>query len=208
MVGAKSLDISATLRPRGLSLLTSLDVCKGYCGRLECQAEGRSENERIAPDFTRLNRKAPNRFCPRSYSSRPRSNEPFTPAQCQIICRCSSLHNAFQLEEFQFCCNFGRRPLDSKQCSLNAQIWFPSQALCQQTLDDWTAKFSPLGTRLAELTSDSTSGPSKGSVSLRDLASADIILTTPEKWDSITRRWKEHAFLVSTILRDVEKEIE
>ncbi|CAM9813986.1 unnamed protein product [Ectocarpus sp. 6 AP-2014] len=75
----------------------------------------------------------------------------------------------------------------------------PIKALCQQTLDDWTAKFSPLGIRLAELTSDSTSGPSKGSVSLRDLASADVILTTPEKWDSITRRWKEHAFLVGTV---------
>lgn len=74
--------------------------------------------------------------------------------------------------------------------------YYDSQALCQQTLDDWTAKFSPLGIRLTELTSDSTSGPSKGSVSLRDLASADIILTTPEKWDSITRRWKEHSFLV------------
>lgn len=71
------------------------------------------------------------------------------------------------------------------------------QALCQQTLDDWTAKFAPLGIRLAELTSDSSSGAaSKGSVSLRDLASADVILTTPEKWDSVTRRWKEHAFLV------------
>lgn len=83
-----------------------------------------------------------------------------------------------------------------------------SQALCQQTLDDWTAKFSPLGIRLAELTSDSTSGPSKGSVSLRDLASADVILTTPEKWDSITRRWKEHAFLVCTVLRYIANEIE
>lgn len=74
--------------------------------------------------------------------------------------------------------------------------YFLRQALCQQTLDDWTAKFSPLGIRLAELTSDSTSGSSKGPVSLRDLASADVILTTPEKWDSVTRRWKEHAFLV------------
>ncbi|CAB1111432.1 unnamed protein product [Ectocarpus sp. CCAP 1310/34] len=82
------------------------------------------------------------------------------------------------------------------------------KALCQQTLDDWTAKFSPLGIRLAELTSDSTSGPSKGSVSLRDLASADVILTTPEKWDSITRRWKEHAFLVCTVLQNIEYEIE
>lgn len=69
------------------------------------------------------------------------------------------------------------------------------QALCQQMLDDWGAKFGAFGIRLAELTSDSTAGPASGS--LRDLASADIILTTPEKWDSITRRWKEHAFLVS-----------
>lgn len=73
------------------------------------------------------------------------------------------------------------------------------QALCQQTLDDWTAKFSPLKLRLAELTSDSASGPSQGS--LREIAKADIILTTPEKWDSVTRRWKEHQFLVKTIYR-------
>lgn len=68
----------------------------------------------------------------------------------------------------------------------------PRQALCQQTLEDWNLKFSPLGVRLSELTSDSTSY----SGSLRDLASADIIVTTPEKWDSVTRRWKDHAFLV------------
>ena len=74
------------------------------------------------------------------------------------------------------------------------------QALCQQTLDDWTAKFAPLGIRLAELTSDSSSSASRGLVSLRDLASADVILTTPEKWDSVTRRWKEHAFLVRRLI--------
>lgn len=62
-------------------------------------------------------------------------------------------------------------------------------------MDDWTAKFSPLGLRLAELTSDSSN--IAGSGSLRDLAAANIILSTPEKWDSVTRRWKEHAFLVS-----------
>eukprot|EP00903_Cladosiphon_okamuranus_P018895 g17378.t1 len=73
------------------------------------------------------------------------------------------------------------------------------KALCQQTLDDWTAKFAPLGVRLTELTSDSSSSASNGSVSLRDLASADVILTTPEKWDSVTRRWKAHAFLVGTV---------
>ncbi|CAM9497637.1 unnamed protein product, partial [Discosporangium mesarthrocarpum] len=73
----------------------------------------------------------------------------------------------------------------------------PIKALCQQTLDDWTAKFSSLGLRLAELTSDVNA--LKGGTHLRDLASADVVLTTPEKWDSVTRRWKEHAFLVGTV---------
>jgi superfamily II RNA helicase len=71
----------------------------------------------------------------------------------------------------------------------------PLKALCQQTLDLWTAKFGPLGLRLAEVTGDSNSMQG----SLRDIAAADIILTTPEKWDSVTRASREHAFLIGSV---------
>jgi DEAD/DEAH box helicase len=71
----------------------------------------------------------------------------------------------------------------------------PLKALCQQTLDLWTAKFGPLGLRLAEVTGDSNSVQG----SLRDIAAADIILTTPEKWDSVTRASREHAFLIGSV---------
>ncbi|KAG5177835.1 P-loop containing nucleoside triphosphate hydrolase protein [Tribonema minus] len=73
----------------------------------------------------------------------------------------------------------------------------PLKALCQQTLDQWTAKFAPLGLRLAEVTGDSA-GPI-GAAALRDIAAADIILTTPEKWDSATRMSHERAFLIGSV---------
>ena len=32
-----------------------------------------------------------------------------------------------------------------------------------------------------------------------DLAAATLILTTPEKWDSLTRRWTENFFLIASV---------
>jgi ATP-dependent DNA helicase HFM1/MER3 len=69
----------------------------------------------------------------------------------------------------------------------------PTKALCSERQRDWTAKFSPVGLKCAELTGDSDT------TDVRNVQSANIIITTPEKWDSITRKWKDHEKLMRLI---------
>ncbi|CAN9083858.1 unnamed protein product [Alternaria alternata] len=69
----------------------------------------------------------------------------------------------------------------------------PAKALCSERQRDWEAKFNQLGLKCAQLTGDSDAGD------LRNVQSANIIITTPEKWDSMTRRWKDHEKLMRLI---------
>ena len=69
----------------------------------------------------------------------------------------------------------------------------PTKALCAERQRDWEAKFTPLGLKCAELTGDSDG------VDVRNVQSANIIITTPEKWDSITRKWKDHQRLMQLV---------
>ncbi|KAF2874303.1 nucleotide-sugar transporter-domain-containing protein [Massariosphaeria phaeospora] len=69
----------------------------------------------------------------------------------------------------------------------------PTKALCSERQRDWQKKFSTLGLNCAELTGDSDVAD------LRNVQSANIIVTTPEKWDSITRKWKDHDKLMRLI---------
>ncbi len=69
----------------------------------------------------------------------------------------------------------------------------PTKALCSERQRDWEAKFNSVGLKCAELTGDSDAA------NLRNVQSANIIITTPEKWDSITRRWKDHERLMGMI---------
>ncbi|KOM38281.1 hypothetical protein LR48_Vigan03g166300 [Vigna angularis] len=57
----------------------------------------------------------------------------------------------------------------------------PSKALVQEKLRDWNKKFGPLGINCLELTGDSES------YTPRNILEADIILTTPEKFDAVSR---------------------
>ncbi|OMO69422.1 hypothetical protein COLO4_29060 [Corchorus olitorius] len=57
----------------------------------------------------------------------------------------------------------------------------PSKALVQEKLRDWNQKFGALGISCLELTGDNES------YSIRNIQEADIILTTPEKFDAVTR---------------------
>uniref|UniRef100_A0A1B0D1B5 Helicase ATP-binding domain-containing protein n=1 Tax=Phlebotomus papatasi TaxID=29031 RepID=A0A1B0D1B5_PHLPP len=71
----------------------------------------------------------------------------------------------------------------------------PTRALCSEIFEKWEEKFSQLAMRCCEVT---------GETSVTDLAELEkyhIILTTPEKWDSLTRRWRENInFLMSVRL--------
>lgn len=70
----------------------------------------------------------------------------------------------------------------------------PNKSLCQQKAKEWSAKFSVVNQKVIELTGDSD--PKE---SLLNVAKASIIVTTPEKWDSMTRTWRDHIYLMSNI---------
>jgi ATP-dependent DNA helicase HFM1/MER3 len=69
----------------------------------------------------------------------------------------------------------------------------PTKSLCSERQRDWESKFSKIGLKCAELTGDSDAAD------LRNVQSANIIITTPEKWDSMTRKWKDHEKLMKLI---------
>lgn len=70
----------------------------------------------------------------------------------------------------------------------------PMKALVRERVSDWRNR---LGLKLVELTGDSLPDA-------RDVARASIIVTTPEKFDGITRNWKTRHFVqqVSLVIMD------
>ena len=65
----------------------------------------------------------------------------------------------------------------------------PLKALVRERMTDWGRKFvSMLGYSLQELTGDSAPDA-------RALASADILCTTPEKWDGVSRHWQQRGYV-------------
>ena len=69
----------------------------------------------------------------------------------------------------------------------------PIKALCAERQDDWQRKFASHGLECAELTGDTDYQQ------LRKVQQANIIITTPEKWDSVTRKWRDNSKLVQLI---------
>ena len=70
----------------------------------------------------------------------------------------------------------------------------PNKALCSQRYSEWSKAFGSLHLSVVEVTGDSDM-----SQSLSRVAKASIVITTPEKWDSLTRTWRKHAFLLGSI---------
>jgi ATP-dependent DNA helicase HFM1/MER3 len=69
----------------------------------------------------------------------------------------------------------------------------PTKSLCAERQRDWQSKFGTLDLQVAELTGDTDS------TELRNVQHASIIVTTPEKWDSVTRKWKDHKKLMQMV---------
>ncbi|KAK5626072.1 hypothetical protein RRF57_001787 [Xylaria bambusicola] len=69
----------------------------------------------------------------------------------------------------------------------------PTKSLCSEKTRDWQAKFSHMNLHCVELTGDTSQAEA------RRIGSASIIVTTPEKWDSITRKWKDHMRLLELV---------
>ncbi|KAH8061343.1 hypothetical protein JL720_13453 [Aureococcus anophagefferens] len=80
---------------------------------------------------------------------------------------------------------------------LKAVYVAPLKALARERLKDWRKKFGELGLSVLELT-----GATPAARALRD---ADVLITTPEKWDGVTRQWRRrdyarHAALLCALL--------
>ena len=69
----------------------------------------------------------------------------------------------------------------------------PTKSLCAERHKDWQAKFGPLGVDCMEFTGDTDQWQT------RKMGAAGIIVTTPEKWDSMTRKWKDHRKLMQLV---------
>ena len=69
----------------------------------------------------------------------------------------------------------------------------PTKSLCSERIRDWQKKFSHLNLACAELTGDTSQAE------MSRVGAASIIITTPEKWDSITRKWKDYSRLLQLV---------
>lgn len=69
----------------------------------------------------------------------------------------------------------------------------PTKSLCSERQSNWQRKFKHLDLQCAELTGDTDHAQ------LRNVQNASIIITTPEKWDSMTRKWKDHIKLMQLV---------
>ncbi|KAJ5101298.1 hypothetical protein NUU61_003520 [Penicillium alfredii] len=74
----------------------------------------------------------------------------------------------------------------------------PMKALVRERVQDWRKRLTgPMGLKLVELTGDNTPDT-------RTIRHADIIITTPEKWDGISRSWQTRDYVrkVSLVIID------
>lgn len=74
----------------------------------------------------------------------------------------------------------------------------PMKALVRERVQDWRRRLTgPMGLKLVELTGDNTPDT-------RTIRDADIIITTPEKWDGISRSWQTRSYVrqVSLVIID------
>jgi len=60
----------------------------------------------------------------------------------------------------------------------------PHEGLAAERFADWKQKLSPLGVAVSELTGD-------GPADLKVLEASDVVVSTPERFDALSRRWKQ-----------------
>ena len=71
----------------------------------------------------------------------------------------------------------------------------PNKALCQERFDDWKRKFE----RAHGLICEMLTGDSERKGLTQRIAKSRLILTTPEKFDSFTRRWNDKQAFIGQI---------
>ena len=68
------------------------------------------------------------------------------------------------------------------------------KALCSEKHNEWVEKFEKLhGLKCIELTGDTENENET------NIENSNIICTTPEKWDVMTRKWKNRHLIMSTV---------
>ncbi|XP_066257533.1 probable ATP-dependent DNA helicase HFM1 [Euwallacea similis] len=69
----------------------------------------------------------------------------------------------------------------------------PIKALCKERFTDWYKKFVEFGINCISTTSDSDE------VDIKNVLHYNLIISTPEKWDVMTRRWRADDRLVGSV---------
>ena len=69
----------------------------------------------------------------------------------------------------------------------------PTKALCSERQADWSKKFAPLGLTVGMLTGDTSYKETD------HVRKSKIIISTPEKWDIITRKWRDYKKLFGLV---------
>ncbi|QRV87986.1 DEAD/DEAH box helicase [Ceratobasidium sp. AG-Ba] len=72
----------------------------------------------------------------------------------------------------------------------------PTKAICSERHKDWSNKFSHAGVKCVELTGDTMA---TGRQAWKEAKDCTIIITTPEKWDSLTRNWNDSSNFLQRI---------
>lgn len=65
----------------------------------------------------------------------------------------------------------------------------PIKALCSERYEDWKNKFSVYGLKCVVITGDT-----ELSDDINMINSYHLIITTPEKWDLLTKKFKENIY--------------
>ncbi|KAL9959674.1 hypothetical protein ACROYT_G033017 [Oculina patagonica] len=94
----------------------------------------------------------------------------------------------FELAIIRLLVNSGQGPSKAKVVYMA-----PMKALCSERFTDWSTKFEPFGLKCKEVTGDSELDD------CYELQNVHIIMTTPEKWDSMTRKWRDNRSLVQSV---------
>ncbi|XP_055335336.1 probable ATP-dependent DNA helicase HFM1 [Paramacrobiotus metropolitanus] len=83
---------------------------------------------------------------------------------------------------------------DSRPTHFSKAVYLaPIKALCDERYMDWRARFGEIGLTVCKCTGDSD-GDDFG-----EIQKAHLIVATSEKWDSMTRRWKDHELLMKNV---------
>ncbi|KAK7480723.1 hypothetical protein BaRGS_00027984, partial [Batillaria attramentaria] len=75
----------------------------------------------------------------------------------------------------------------------------PLKALVRERMEDWKVRIEQkLGKKVVELTGDVTPD-------MRAVANADLIVTTPEKWDGVSRSWQTRSYVKAVALLVIDE---